>query len=130
MQWAGSAVAVAGLVVAAWDRIGSGGGGAAGLVWVVAGLLGFAGGTLYQKRFGATMDLRTGTAVQLLAAAAVVLPVSLVAGQGVPLPHTASARARSSGSRRELDRRDVCCSCCCAATAARTRRACSTSCRR
>lgn len=89
VQWAGSAVAVAGLVVAAWDRIGSGGGGAAGLVWVVVGLLGFAAGTLYQKRFGATMDLRTGTAVQLLAAAAVVLPVSLLAGQGVTLPHTA-----------------------------------------
>lgn len=87
LQWAGSAVAVAGLVVAACDRIGDGAG-LPGLAWTVLGLLGFAAGTLYQKRFGATMDLRTGTATQLLAAAAVMLPVTFLSGQGAALPHT------------------------------------------
>ena len=86
-QWAGSAVAVAGIVVAASDRIG-GTGGFAGLAWTGLGLLGFAGGTLYQKRVGATMDLRTGTAVQLFAAALGTAPVALLAGQGLALPHT------------------------------------------
>ena len=87
-QWVGSAVAVAGVVVAAWDRIDGGTVGAAGLAWTVLGLLAFTGGTLYQKRTGAAMDLRTGATVQLLVAAAVLLPVSLASGQGLALPHT------------------------------------------
>ena len=50
-------------------------------------------GTLYQKRTGATMDLRTGTAVQFLAGAAAVLPVALLTEHGLPLPSTATSAA-------------------------------------
>ena len=39
------------------------------------------------------MDLRTGTAVQLLAGAVAVLPVALVTEHGLPVPSTARARA-------------------------------------
>jgi drug/metabolite transporter (DMT)-like permease len=39
------------------------------------------------------MDLRTGTAVQLLAGAVAVLPVALVTEHGLPLPTTASGLA-------------------------------------
>jgi len=56
-------------------------------------LVGFASGTLYQKRTGATMDLRTGTAVQLLAGAVAVLPVALLTEHGLPLPTTTSGFA-------------------------------------
>ena len=73
----------------------------AGLGLLALGLVGFASGTLYQKRTGATMDLRTGTAVQLLAGAVAVLPVALVTEHGLPFP-TGGIRA----GRVRVDRRD------------------------
>jgi drug/metabolite transporter (DMT)-like permease len=84
----GSAVAVAGAVVAGVPEL-SGAGGPAGLAFLVLGLVGFAGGTLYQKRTGATMDLRTGTVVQLLAGTVVVAPLGLLVDGGLPLPASA-----------------------------------------
>jgi drug/metabolite transporter (DMT)-like permease len=84
---AGSALAVVGALVAGVDHLGDGGS-ALGLGLLLVGLLGFAGGTLYQKRFGATMDLRTGSVVQLLAGAAVVTPLAVGVEGGLPLPGT------------------------------------------
>jgi drug/metabolite transporter (DMT)-like permease len=84
----GSAIAVAGAVVAGVPQL-SGAGGPAGLAFLLLGLVGFAGGTLYQKRTGATMDLRTGTVVQLLAGTVVVAPLGLLVDGGLPLPASA-----------------------------------------
>jgi drug/metabolite transporter (DMT)-like permease len=86
---AGSALAVVGALVAGVDHLGDGGS-VPGLALLLVGLLGFAGGTLYQKRFGAAMDLRTGSVVQLLAGAAVVAPLAVVVEGGMPLPGTAT----------------------------------------
>jgi drug/metabolite transporter (DMT)-like permease len=86
--WWGSGLALLGALVAGGHHLVVGGGSAAGLGLLALGLVGFAGGTLYQKRTGATMDLRTGTAVQLLAGAVAVLPVALVTEHGLPLPAT------------------------------------------
>jgi drug/metabolite transporter (DMT)-like permease len=84
--WWGSGLALVGALVAGGHHLVAGGGSVAGLGLLALGLLGFASGTLYQKRTGATMDLRTGTAVQLLAGAVAVLPVALVTEHGLPFP--------------------------------------------
>ena len=86
--WWGSGLALVGALVAGGHHLVAGGGSAAGLGLLALGLVGFAAGTLYQKRTGATMDLRTGTAVQMLAGAVAVLPVALVTEHGLPLPST------------------------------------------
>lgn len=84
----GSVLAVTGALVAGFGHLDDGGS-IAGFALLLVGLAGFAAGTLYQKKCGSTMDLRTGTTVQLLAGAAVVLPVALLVDGGLPLPHTA-----------------------------------------
>lgn len=86
-RW-GTGLAVAGALVAGAHHLAAGGS-AAGLGMLLIGLTGFAAGTLYQKRVGATMDLRSGTAVQLLAGAVVIAPLSLLTGEGLALPTTA-----------------------------------------
>jgi len=48
------------------------------LVVLGCGLLALSTGTLYQKRHGGSRDLRTGQAVQQMAALAVVLPCALL----------------------------------------------------
>lgn len=68
-QWLGLAVGLVGVVAAVGAEL-SAGGGLAGLALVVLGAAGFIAGTLYQKRFGQTMDLRTGGVVQLIGATA------------------------------------------------------------
>jgi drug/metabolite transporter (DMT)-like permease len=86
-RW-GSAIALLGALVAGAHHVADGGGGVAGIGFLLLGLVGFASGTLYQKRMGATMDLRTGTAVQLIVAAAVVGPLAALTGPGLVLPTT------------------------------------------
>ena len=93
MGWWGSGLALLGTLVAGAHHLVAGGGSVAGLGLLLLGLVGFAGGTLYQKRTGATMDLRTGTAVQLVAGAVAVLPVALLTERGLPLPTTTSGVA-------------------------------------
>jgi drug/metabolite transporter (DMT)-like permease len=63
---------------------------AAGILAAVAGLAGSAGGTLYQKRFGDDMDLRTGMFIQMLAATVSIIPFTMVSG-GFALPLTVTA---------------------------------------
>jgi len=68
-QWLGLLIGLAGVAVAVSSDL-SGGGGLPGVGLVMIGAAGFIAGTLYQKRFGQQMDLRTGGTVQLLAALA------------------------------------------------------------
>jgi drug/metabolite transporter (DMT)-like permease len=86
-QWVGLAVGLLGVSLSLGGDLGRGSR-LGGYAFTVVALLGFAGGTLYQKRFGARVDLRTGTAVQLLGACAAGLPVALAHG-GLRLPPTA-----------------------------------------
>jgi len=70
-QWIGFALGFVGLVLVVWERFHvSGGGNQAGIAWILLALCGITAGTLYQKRFCPTLDLRSGTAIQYLAAAA------------------------------------------------------------
>ena len=49
----------------------------AGIGFALVALVGITAGTLYQKRFGQGMDLRTGSAVQYVGALVVLFPAAL-----------------------------------------------------
>jgi drug/metabolite transporter (DMT)-like permease len=93
LGWWGSGLALLGALVAGAHHLLGADGSPAGIGLLLLGLAGFAAGTLYQKRAGATMDLRAGTAVQFLAGAVAVLPVALLTEHGLPLPSTATSAA-------------------------------------
>ena len=67
-QWAGLALGLAGVVLVVAHKIAGSGGPAAAtlLVPAVIALIGITAGTLYQKRFCPSFDLRTGSVVQFL----------------------------------------------------------------
>ncbi|HEX6352003.1 DMT family transporter [Actinophytocola sp.] len=85
-QWLGLGVGLFGVVISLSDKLG-GRGTLTGYTLIALGLLGFAAGTLYQKRFGQSVDLRTGTTIQLLAGLITTLPLAALHG-GVALPLT------------------------------------------
>ncbi|MFI6789165.1 DMT family transporter [Nonomuraea sp. NPDC050383] len=66
VRWAGFGLGAAGVGLAVADRVSFS---PAALALCAVGLLGLSAGTVYQKRFAADMDVRTGTAVQFLAGA-------------------------------------------------------------
>ena len=85
-QTVGTVLGFVGLLLA--TVLGFGGGdGWASIIWTVVGTLGIAAGTLYQRRFGMRMDLRSGGAIQLFVGAAGMLPIALLHG-GITVPLT------------------------------------------
>lgn len=88
-QWLGLGVGLAGVTISLSGKL-NGHGSVAGYALTGLALLGFAAGTLYQKRFGQAVDLRTGTTIQLLGGMLTTLPLAALHG-GVLLPMTASA---------------------------------------
>ncbi|MEO8835660.1 MAG: DMT family transporter, partial [Caldimonas sp.] len=81
-QWLGLVLGFAGIALVVWRKLG---GEATPLNLSLAGvaLLGITIGTLYQKRFVAPCDVRTASAVQMVAALAVCVPIAL--GEHEPL---------------------------------------------
>jgi drug/metabolite transporter (DMT)-like permease len=65
-QWAGLALGLAGVVLVVANKVAGGPAAAALLVPAVIALVGITAGTLYQKRFCASFDLRTGSVIQFL----------------------------------------------------------------
>ena len=65
-QWAGLALGLAGVVLVVSNKVAGGPAAAALLVPAVIALFGITAGTLYQKRFCASFDLRTGSVIQFL----------------------------------------------------------------
>lgn len=88
-QWIGLALGLLGVLISVSERL-SGGGQLVGYALTGLALGGLTAGTLYQKRFGHSVDLRTGTTVQLGGAAASSFPLAAVHG-GLHLPLTAAA---------------------------------------
>lgn len=79
-QWLGLLLGLVGVALVLAAR--NGGLSVDGLSWVgiafaLVALLGITAGTLYQKRFGQGMDLRTGSLVQYVGALLVLLPVAM-----------------------------------------------------
>jgi drug/metabolite transporter (DMT)-like permease len=75
-QWLGLLLGLAGLVLVVERKLGVGEITAPNLGMAVAGLLFVTAGTLYQKRFVAPGDVRTGNAIQMIAAGLVALPLA------------------------------------------------------
>lgn len=67
-QWLGLILGLAGIALVVANKLGTGGG-LYGLPFTVAALLGITAGTIYQKRHGGRMDLRTGAVIQFAASA-------------------------------------------------------------
>lgn len=76
-QWAGFVLGLGGVGLVVSGKLGLGGFGWPAFGAAVLGLLSITAGTLYQKRFCGTQDLRTQSVVQFLAAGLVLLPLSL-----------------------------------------------------
>jgi drug/metabolite transporter (DMT)-like permease len=89
-QWLGLVIGLAGVVISVSPKLTSAHQQLTGYLLTGIALIGFAAGTLYQKRFGQAVDLRTGTAVQLLGATVTSFPLAALHG-GLHLPLTAGA---------------------------------------
>jgi drug/metabolite transporter (DMT)-like permease len=89
LQVLGLGLGLAGVAAAVSTQL-HGGATAGGIAAVGLGLAGFTAATLYQKRFGSALDLRTGTVVQFLAATLTTVPIALLTG-GLALPLTGAA---------------------------------------
>ena len=83
-QTVGTFIGFAGLLMATVFGI-DGGIRLSGVLYTAIGCIGLAAGTLYQRRFGVQMDLRSGGSIQLLVGAGGILPVALLnGGLGIP----------------------------------------------
>jgi drug/metabolite transporter (DMT)-like permease len=77
MQWAGIAIGFAGVALIVWHKIDIRAVSAGSLIAVFVGLVSLTGGTLYQRRFCPTVDLRSGALIQFAASLLVLLPLGL-----------------------------------------------------
>jgi drug/metabolite transporter (DMT)-like permease len=82
-QWFGLALGLGGLALVVWHKLGGGEVTHWNLALAIFALFSITTGTLYQKRYVAPCDVRTASAVQLLAALAVSLPLALLESERV-----------------------------------------------
>ncbi|MSP82515.1 MAG: DMT family transporter [Alphaproteobacteria bacterium] len=81
-QWAGFALGALGVVLVVWNKLELGLGTPAGMAWSFVSLAGITVGTLYQKRYCAAMDPRTGGLIQFTVTAIVIGALALVFEDG------------------------------------------------
>jgi drug/metabolite transporter (DMT)-like permease len=97
-QWLGLGLGLTGLTLVVWHRLGGGEITAFNLGCAVFGLVSITTGTLYQKRHVAPCDVRSASAIQLLAAFVVTLPLALNETEAIAWhPHLIGALAWSVG---------------------------------
>jgi drug/metabolite transporter (DMT)-like permease len=77
-QWLGLLLGLAGLALVVWPKMGTGEVTPANLAMAIVALLGITIGTLYQKRYVAPCDVRTASAIQMLAALVICAPFALL----------------------------------------------------
>lgn len=77
-QWMGLALGLAGLLLVVWEKLHVGEVSPFNLTCTVISLCAITGGTLYQKRFVATCDVRVANLLQLIAALVITLPFALL----------------------------------------------------
>ena len=82
-QWLGLVLGFAGVVVVIADRLDPTGADGAGIALAFVAVAGFTAGTLYQKRHGGAMRLRSGHAIQFAAATLLTGAFSLAFETGV-----------------------------------------------
>lgn len=76
-QWGGLLLGFAGVALVAETKLAQGIGTPLGMAFSFFGMISLTLGTLWQKRFGGQMDLRTGSAIQFAAATAVCAPYAI-----------------------------------------------------
>jgi drug/metabolite transporter (DMT)-like permease len=81
-QWVGLLFGFAGVALVVGDDVNLDSSNGAGVIVCFVALLGITLGTLYQKRHGGDMDLRTGSAIQFAAAAVVAGGLTLYLDEG------------------------------------------------
>jgi drug/metabolite transporter (DMT)-like permease len=79
-QWAGLLLGLLGLLLVVWNKLGLGEASGFTVASAAVALISITAGTLYQKRFVVTGDVRTANSVQLLAALAVTAPLAWLEG--------------------------------------------------
>ena len=77
-QWAGFVLGFGGVALVVSNKLGAGVFGVAAFAAGVTALISMTAGTLYQKRYCGSQDLRTQSVVQFIAAGLVLWPLSLV----------------------------------------------------
>ena len=82
-QWLGLLLGLAGLGLVVWRKLGVGEITAVNLAMAVFALLSITAGTLYQKRFVKSADMRTANTIALIAALVVTLPLALLEAEPV-----------------------------------------------
>jgi len=75
-QWAGLVIGLTGTTLVVWNKLGLGMGTPLGMFYAFLSAVCITAGTLWQKRFGGRMDLRTGSVVQFVASGLVILPLA------------------------------------------------------
>jgi drug/metabolite transporter (DMT)-like permease len=75
LQWIGSVIGVAGVVLAVVEEL-NGGGSPLGFLFAVVGLAGLVGGTLVQRAYGSDVDPKVANTIQLVTAAVVITPIA------------------------------------------------------
>lgn len=78
VQWLGLVLGLAGLVLVVWHKLHLGQAQASNVMLAVLALASITAGTLYQKRWVRPCDVRTASAVQLLAALLLTAPLALL----------------------------------------------------
>jgi len=78
-QWLGLVLGIAGVALVVAQKTSVAGVGPYALAMVVLALASITGGTVYQKRYCARFDLRTGSVIQFVAALVLVAPIALFA---------------------------------------------------
>lgn len=82
LQWAGIGLGFLGLMMVLWDRIVIDLGHPLALLMAFLSLSGITAATIYQKRFCPSFDLRSGAAIQYVAASLVIVPAAWCLGFG------------------------------------------------
>jgi len=82
-QWLGLLLGLAGLGLVVWPKMGTGEVTPANLTMAIVALLGITIGTLYQKRHVAPCDVRTASAIQMVAGFAICAPLALLEPQAM-----------------------------------------------
>ncbi|MAF07991.1 MAG: EamA family transporter [Acidiferrobacteraceae bacterium] len=76
-QWLGFLIGTVGVSLVSWRYVGGLDSTLTGIVLCVIAVMGMSLGTIYQKRFCATMNLLSGSCIQFLAAAVMMLVIAL-----------------------------------------------------
>ena len=78
LQWFGIALGFAGVALIVWHKVDIRAVTIGSLVAVITGLAALTAGTLYQRKFCPTVDLRSGALIQFAVSFAALLPLSIV----------------------------------------------------